>query len=358
MVKYFNTKDKNFWSIPYNSDTDQQGAQGQFTANLENYRITVGIDWVEYDMETNGTPGKYSFDNPACYLLGKAKFFDQRLILSAGLRYDEYEVQVTKPEGNKESDENFSPRLGVAYLLTDYLKLRVNYGEAFKMPDAKELAGNFDYYGRHYVGNPDLDVETSRTYEGGIDLFYASFNAFLTYFYTNWEDMIETCYLDTGDYYSWDNVADATISGFEGELSYDFGSLPGWDIEVKPYVNFVYLTKYEDEEEKEDLMDRSDLTASYGISISDYDSFSTSLNFAYTGEKDIKDIESGSRKRIKADDFTVADFMISKRILKTERYGGLTLRGKINNLFDKDYEYCQGYPMPGRSFFIGMRYDY
>ena len=190
-----------------------------------------------------------------------------------------------------------------------------------------------------------------------MDLSYASFNASLTYFYTDWEDMIETYALGAGEY-TWRNVANATISGFEGEFSYDFGPLLGWDIEVKPYANFVYLTEYKDEEENEDLMDRSDLTGAYGISISDYDGFSTRLNFAYTGEKDVKDYESGSRKRITADDFTVADFMISKRILKTERYGGITLRGEINNLFDKDYEYCQGYPMPGRSFFISMRYDY
>ena len=163
MVKYFNTEDKNFWSIPYNSDTDQQGAQGQFTANLGNYRITVGIDWVEYDIETSGTPGEYSFDNPACYLLGKAKFFDQRFILSAGLRYDEFEVKVSEPEGNTESNENLSTRLGMAYLVTDYLKLRANYGEAFKMPDAMEMAGNTEsFYGRT-VGNPDLDPETSET---------------------------------------------------------------------------------------------------------------------------------------------------------------------------------------------------
>ena len=28
------------------------------------------------------------------------------------------------------------------------------------------------------------------------------------------------------------------------------------------------------------------------------------------------------------------------------------------NLFDEDYHYAKGYPMPGRSFYLGMRYDF
>lgn len=371
-VRYFSTEDKtkgydpvasnpDFWDDgdPYHNNTDQQGAQGQVTANLGNYRITAGIDWVEYDIDATWDPEEYSFDNPAYYLLGKAKFFDQRLIFSAGLRYDEYEVEVIEPEGNTESDENFSTRLGVAYLLTDYLKVRANYGEAFKMPDAKELAGDYGAWTRH-VGNPDLDPETSQTYEGGVDVSYGAFNSALTYFYSEFKDKIQTVALDTGDN-SWENLGDATVSGFEADFSYDFGSLFGWELEVKPYVNFVYLTEYEDEDEEEgeDLKYTPEHTASYGISISDFDGFSTRLNFTYTGEKYIDDYESGwPAEVIEVDDFTVADFMISKRIMKTDRFGNLTLRGEIKNLFNKDYEYAKGYPMPGRSFYIGMRYDY
>ncbi|MDY7039136.1 MAG: TonB-dependent receptor, partial [Thermodesulfobacteriota bacterium] len=56
--------------------------------------------------------------------------------------------------------------------------------------------------------------------------------------------------------------------------------------------------------------------------------------------------------------FTVANFTISKRILDFKEFGGLTLKGKIQNLFDKDYEYVKGYPMPGRSFFLGLKYDF
>ena len=36
----------------------------------------------------------------------------------------------------------------------------------------------------------------------------------------------------------------------------------------------------------------------------------------------------------------------------------MTLDTGINNLFDKEYEYVKGYPMPGRNFYVGIRYNY
>jgi vitamin B12 transporter len=54
----------------------------------------------------------------------------------------------------------------------------------------------------------------------------------------------------------------------------------------------------------------------------------------------------------------VANFTIAKKIVSSKKYGGITLRGEIQNLFDEDYEYVQGYPMPGRMFFLGLRYDF
>ena len=36
----------------------------------------------------------------------------------------------------------------------------------------------------------------------------------------------------------------------------------------------------------------------------------------------------------------------------------LTLRAEVNNLFDRANEMYWGYPGAGRSFYIGLRYDY
>jgi vitamin B12 transporter len=202
-----------------------------------------------------------------------------------------------------------------------------------------------------------LKPEKSETYEGGLDFSYASFNAGLTYFHTDFKDKIESYTTGTGDT-SYHNIGQAELEGFEGTLSYDIGSLFSWDYQVKPYVSFTWLTKYWDKEANEDLQYTSDLIISYGITVSDFDGFSANLNLAYTGKQDITDYEGGTYATITQGSFTVANLTVSKRILDFEKYGSVTLKGEIQNLFDEDYEYVQGYPMPGRVFFLGMRYDF
>lgn len=369
-LRYFDGKDEDEFVDPVASNpdfwdngvadkvtVDYKGAQAQVSYNREYILLTAGLDWVNYETkDSEYSPSNTEYDNPAGFLLAKARLFDQKLILTGGVRYDEYEVDM-KSEGGKESDEHTSPRVGAAYLLTDWLKLRANYGEAFRMPTARQLACDMNMWSVHYVGNPDLKPEKSETYEGGVDLSYASFNAGLTYFHTDFKDKIEEYTTGTGDT-SYRNLGKAEIEGFEGSISYDVGSLFSWDYQVKPYVSFTYLTEYEDREANEHLKYTSDLNVSYGITISDLDGFSANLNLAYTGKQKIDDYEGGTYETITKGCFTVANLTISKRVLDGGKFGSVTLKGELQNLFDEDYEYVQGYPMQGRIFFLGLRYDF
>ena len=369
-ARYFVGQDEDKWfdptgsnpdgwddGVPSEQKTDQKGAQAQVSYNQEYLLVTAGFDWVNYKIETTWDPKEAEYDNPAGFLLAKTRLFDQKFIITGGVRYDEYEVDM-KGYGKKESDDHLSPRVGAAYLITDWLKLRANCGEAFKMPSAKQLAGDFSIWGTHYVGNPDLDPEKSETYEGGLDFSYASFNASLTCFHTDFKDKIES-YTTPGGDITWKNIGKAEMEGVEGEFSYDVGSLFSWDYQVKPYVSVVYLTKYKDKETGEDLKYTSDLQVSYGITISDFNGFSTNLNLAYTGKQKIDDWEGGwPTAVIEKGGFTVANFTVSKKIINSEKYGGITIKGEIQNLFDEDYAYVKGYPMPGRMFFLGLRYDF
>jgi len=369
-LRYFDGKDEDEFVDPVASNpdswdngvtdkltVDHKGAQAQFSYKPKNILLTAGLDWVNYETkDSEYSPHNTEYDNPAGFLLAKARLFDQKLIFTGGVRYDEYEVDM-KSEGGKESDDHTSPRIGVAYLLTDWLKLRANYGEAFRMPTAQQLACDMNMWSVHYVGNPNLKPEKSGTYEGGLDFSYASFNAGFTYFHTDFKDKIESYTTGGGDT-SYRNLGKAEIEGFEGSISYDIGMLFSWDYQVKPYVSFTCLTKYKDKEANEDLKYTSDLNFSYGITVSDLDGFSANLNLAYTGKQNITDYEGSTYATITKGSFTVANLTISKRILDAGKFGSVTLRGEIQNLFDEDYEYVQGYPMPGRMFFLGLRYDF
>ncbi|MCF6247595.1 MAG: TonB-dependent receptor [Desulfobacula sp.] len=360
--KWFDPTDSNpdGWDngIPSERKTDNQGVQAQVSIDFGHTLITTGFDWADYDVEATWDPKKTSYTNPAGFLLGKVKLLEEHLILSAGLRYDVYEVKVIEPAGKTAKDSNLTPNVGLAYLLTDSLKLRAGYSESFVMPGADQMAADYSVWGRNYVGNPNLSPEKSKTYEGGIDFFYRSLSSSLTYFHTDFKDKIESVTRPNGDK-SWDNVGKARISGFEGDLSVDIGDYFGWEFEIKPFAGFTYLTEYKDRVTNTNLLETSDLTAAYGISVSDFNGFSAKLNFAYTGKKTITDYESGSPYQdIKVEDFTVTDLTISKMLFSTQKKGSLTLGAGINNLFNKEYEYIKGYPMPGRNFYISMRYNF
>ncbi len=371
-ARWFFGKDENSWSDPAGSDpsgwddgitssntTDQQGAQAQLTGNFGQTRLTGGFDWLDYEVENTWTPNTTSYTNPAVFLLGKTTFPEQSLTFDIGLRYDWYAVEVVEPAGRSIDTDHFTPKVGLSWMVTEQLKLRAQYAQAFMIPSADQLAADFDSFGTRTVGNPDLDPETSSTYEGGMDYSRNGFKAGFTYFYTDFEDKIITDYQEDGSK-TWKNLGDATLSGFEGEFSYDLGLSLGWDWEVRPYFNMTLLTQYEDESTGEDLLNVNGANMSAGLIVGDGDGISCRLNVAYAGTQDVEDWESGDHPTptVELDASTVTDLTASWRFHETERLGSLSLRGKINNLLDQDYAYVKGYPMPGRGFFATLRWEY
>jgi vitamin B12 transporter len=366
-VRYFDGKDKDRYTSPLFSYTsedifDRQGAQAQATARFEIATITGGVDWVNYEKDSNNTPEQSEYDNAAGFLLAKARLMEERLILSAGGRYDDYEVEIKEGQGRTEEDNNFVPNVGLAYLFTDMFKVRINYGQAFVMPTADQLAADYidPFTGAQISGNPKLSPEESATWEGGFDFTANGLFASLTYFYTDFKDKIEYVLLP-GGVSSWDNLGEATISGFEGELNVDLGALYDWNFVLRPYVRFTYLTKFEDDVTGADLKYTPDWTAAYGINFSDGDGLSATFNVAYIGDQLVEDWENqvwpNDPEVVNLGSSTVASLTLFKTLLASDLWGKLSLKGDITNLFNTDYEYVKGYPQPGRSYFLGLRYD-
>jgi vitamin B12 transporter len=372
MARYFFGKDKDKWynptasnpdfwdtGIPSERTTDQQGAQAQITGLFGMHTLTAGFDWVDYKVESSFSPQDSIYHNPALFLLGKGSYLNDSLIVSFGMRYDWFKVEVKEPRGREENQTNWAPKIGIAWLPMDNLKLRAQYAKGFMMPSADQLAIDSTAFGRRTVGNPNLDPESSNTYEVGADYFQSGFDGSLTYFHTDFKDKIVTDFLSDGSQ-SWINSGDATIAGFEIELGYDLGVPMGWQWEVRPYVNATLLTKLEDEETGEDLLYIPDTSLATGISISNGMGTFGRFNVAYYSSQDVQDWESGAFPApiVSLDGFTVADLVGAYRFYENPTYGAFTLRGEINNIFDEEYSYVKGYPMPGINFYLGLRWDF
>ena len=99
--------------------------------------------------------------------------------------------------------------------------------------------------------------------------------------------------------------------------------------------------------------------ASYGI---DYVhpgyKIKSRINANYYGRKYTNDTAHGTGY-FKQNSGTVVNLSLEKELADlSSRFGALTLRAEINNLFDGANEMYLSYPGAGRSFYVGLRYDF
>ncbi len=180
----------------------------------------------------------------------------------AGLRFDYYEL-TTDPDlefsrnGAESVDLDasaLSPRLAVLYQASPEISLYGQYARGFRAPLYSEinsgftnLTGNFFKY--ETLSNPDLEPETSNSFEVGVRGDFPRFNFGVTGFYNTYDNFIETfvaagerCLVpadpcpvlppqlggtQTVNQFQTRNVAEARIFGVE--LSGEYRFSPGLD---------------------------------------------------------------------------------------------------------------------------------
>lgn len=347
-------------SHTYFRDTNNRGAQAQITARWDIAHVTAGVDWTDYSISNSYTiAGKENtYENPAAFIMAKTRLFGDKLVLSAGGRYDKYDVE--SDQGKTKNESNWSMSLGGVYKFIPDLSIRANYAEAFRMPTADELFMFNDYSAFGFgiwSGNEHLKPESSKTYELGIDYSKNSLTSSFTYFHTTFDDKISYTYDDVAEITRYENIEGATLSGFEGNLQWDIGALFNWSYELIPHASFTVFTKYEDESNHKNLQYVPEWSGAYGLRLNNTGlGLHSNLNFTYFGKHDITDYEKTGAKTLGGD--TVADLSVSKRLFSLEKFGEVLLKAEIKNLFNEDYALVQGYPSPGRTFYAGLKYNF
>ncbi len=146
------------------------------------YNRVQNLALVLPNSETNGLPGGSRSDfvnyNPegATYVQDRWEF--EGLVLNVGLRYDLFtpglQVQDTDLTSGKRYKQQFSPRLGIAYPISDKDVLSFFYGWTYQTP-----ARNFVFENRGVNtsvairGNPDLEPETNISYQAGMQHLFS-----------------------------------------------------------------------------------------------------------------------------------------------------------------------------------------
>ncbi|MBI1799263.1 MAG: TonB-dependent receptor [Candidatus Eisenbacteria bacterium] len=143
---------------------------------VENLNLTLP------NTESNGLPGgtRSSFVNynpeGAAYVQDRWEF--EGLVLNVGLRYDMFtpglQVQDVDLKSGQRYKQQFSPRLGIAYPISDKDVLSFHYGWTYQTP-----ARNFVFQNREVTtsvavrGNPDLEPETNIAYQAGVQHLFS-----------------------------------------------------------------------------------------------------------------------------------------------------------------------------------------
>ncbi len=362
----------NYDQLPFKSflDTKFFNAQGGYTQSV--FSVSFGLDDYEYASD----PSSWTMTSTGVYATGKARLYGDRLILSAGLRFDSYtndNIGIAKA-----TDQHTGGSVGAAYLPQQWLKLRANYAEGFKMPSPQQIAGDGSVY---YLPNPSLQPEGSKTFEFGGDVDWHALQANLTWFHSDWDNKIialptaGTCSGGFGCYQS-QNLKTATLAGLEAAFSADVAKAAGKAYGLTPYVSLTWLSTRKNGDASQfivyngqpndTLPNTPDWMVSYGVRYTEPRfTLSSQLNANYYGNVFTQDysvvdyVTVFTAPYIQRPTGTVFNFSADKGLLSMKAaHNQVSLRFEVQNLFDGANEMYWGYPGPGRSFYLGLRYDY
>ncbi|MDR0239512.1 MAG: TonB-dependent receptor [Deltaproteobacteria bacterium] len=384
----------NYWDDPaltrstqtsnnFAEQTNYQGAQGQLSFTKGFLTLTGGLDWQKYDVGGYSNyydsrawpPGGVQSDSSAAFdvlggfVLAKLAFFDDLLIISGGLRHDKYVVKASDNLTPRRSREfvHTSPSVGVAVNPSKWLTLRANYGESYQVPGHRELLGYNSTWGT-YIGNSGLKPERGLGWDAGFDVHYNSLNLGVTYFSTDYRDKIlirpVPGSLDQ-QYYNAGGIA--YYRGIEAQAGYDLGEAFAWPFMLRPYVNLTHLLEHRGQDTHHnyrDVPNVSDTTVAYGVQFKHPDiGLNVDLRATYYGYRQEPRFSATDPVTYKTPikrtgGETIVDLFATQTLYKWEGAGTLSLKGEIRNLFNAKHEMVIDYRMPGRSFWLGLRYDY
>lgn len=156
----------------------------------------------------------------------------EKLVVSAGLRFDSYEHETDSGVGAGVSNEStgWSPNLSLEWSPVPDLQLRAAYARAFRGITIREA-----FFSAIYVHRGDLDPERADNLELGFAWERDGVFARGTVFRQDFDDFINAVFDGVTAWGYWENVGDARAEGWEleaGRTWADGGFALGvWDVE-------------------------------------------------------------------------------------------------------------------------------
>ncbi|MFQ5452653.1 MAG: TonB-dependent receptor domain-containing protein [Candidatus Zixiibacteriota bacterium] len=218
----------------HSSIINQVNKHNQLKAGFEYRKYKVDWDFKQF---FNSQPyGEIYSSKPTYFSL----FFQDKMeyeffIIKVGLRYDYRNADISyniTPQAQSatfkkaDSKSKVSPRLGVSFPITEKSVMHFNYGVYYQVPKYTYLYTNLQgdiSSGFPLLGNPDLDLEQTTSYEMGLDhLVGDNLKMDITAYHKDIKDLVTTR--------STFKVAGSSVTTFMND---DYGSVEGIDINLE-----------------------------------------------------------------------------------------------------------------------------
>ncbi|MFH1153872.1 MAG: TonB-dependent receptor [Pseudomonadota bacterium] len=290
-----------------------------------------------------------------------------RLIMSAGLRYDHWENydnhfdNFTTPNPDDRTDDSFSPKAGLRYNITDATSVWANYGMGFKPPTSEQLYDDRTSGGNPRQPNPDLKSEETQSWEIGADHWFGGFaRASLVGFYSYTDDKIIS-WFDASNI--WQNKNIGRSESYGSELSIEI--YPTENVTLT--ANYTYNVATIDKNPQNPSLEGNDLPfsprhkANIGVTYTQPESFTVSAGFRYLSDQysdDANTVRNSGGELMMKESFAV-DLKGTKHIrVNWGAVKRIDLSLSVDNLFNEDYRSFYMYEDPGTVFYgeIGITF--
>ncbi|CAM3517903.1 TonB-dependent receptor domain-containing protein [Parendozoicomonas haliclonae] len=318
---------------------------GSFSTELSEHRLTVGGEVRKSELDNKrdlANVGGAEVTQKALYAQDEWSLADD-WTLTYGARADNHENFGTE----------ISPRAYLVHNMTDNLTIKGGVGTAFKAPSLLQL--NEDYIlssckGNCKIkGNPDLQPETSTSYELAANYRQDTWEAEVAVFRNDIENLIERTVPDVpleeipvGAVYTYENIKEARVQGIE------IGGRVALTDDIALSGDATY-TDAHDETTGERLYDRPRQTASVKLSWQATDKLNTFVQNTYTGQQKLSsDVELAG--------YSLLDVGMTYQMFENTRIrAGVTNLG--NESLPEDASKL-GYSEDPRTVYMGLSYNF
>lgn len=205
--------------------------EGRFTRQLnDKHRLTLGTEYRPEEFRGTAVAtgeGLFTAIHPSgASKMGSTAYLDyiaayaqdewklsDKLLAVVSLRYD---------DSNK-FESSISPKLGLTYKTDQYTRVKFNAAKGFRSPTPNQLYQS----AATQQGNPNLQSETSKSYDLSIEQEWGQKTGKLTFFHNKISNMIDLVNIG-GTNQQYQNISKATIQGIEAEFSYGLTDRLAW----------------------------------------------------------------------------------------------------------------------------------